>query len=78
LRVVPLRPARELARGRLRAPRREAVEVDGGYHARRASADGRRDRKLARMGYRVLRVEAELIEQQLDEAVARVRAALTR
>ena len=29
-------------------------------------------------GYRVLRLDAELIEQQLDEAVARVRGALAR
>ena len=27
------------------------VEVDGGYHERRVSADERRDRKLARAGY---------------------------
>jgi hypothetical protein len=29
VKVVPLRPAPELARGRLRAPRREAVEMRG-------------------------------------------------
>jgi very-short-patch-repair endonuclease len=32
------------------------VEVDGGYHARRATADASRDRKLARLGYPVVRV----------------------
>jgi len=37
---------------------RLVVEVDGGYHARRASADARRDRKLERAGHRVLRIEA--------------------
>src|SRR5688572_14160124 len=30
------------------------VEVDGRYHGRRRSADASRDRKLARLGYRVL------------------------
>ena len=30
------------------------VEVDGGYHRTRITADARRDTKLARMGYRVL------------------------
>jgi len=45
-------------------------------HARRKSADARRDRKLARLGYRVLRLEASLVERQLEIAVARIRAAL--
>jgi very-short-patch-repair endonuclease len=52
------------------------VEVDGQYHARRRVADARRDRVLRRLGYRVLRLEAELVEQQLEVAVARIRAAL--
>jgi very-short-patch-repair endonuclease len=52
------------------------VEVDGGHHARRSAADARRDRALARMGYRVLRLPAELVESQLGEALARVQAAL--
>jgi very-short-patch-repair endonuclease len=55
---------------------RLVVEVDGAYHARRASADARRDRKLVRLSYRVLRLDATLIEQQLEVAVARIRAAL--
>ena len=33
-----------------------APEVDGGFHERRGSADGRRDRALARVGYTVLRI----------------------
>jgi very-short-patch-repair endonuclease len=52
------------------------VEVDGGYHARRRAADARRDRFLAREGYRVLRLESELVLRNPPEAVARVRAAL--
>jgi very-short-patch-repair endonuclease len=56
---------------------RLVVEVDGRYHARRRVADARRERDLGRMGYRVLRVEAALVERHLDEAVGRVQAALT-
>ncbi len=52
------------------------VEVDGGYHARRAGADARRDRALRRLGYRVLRLDAALVMSRLPEAVARVREAL--
>ncbi len=59
------------------APReRLVIEVDGGYHASRASADARRDRKLARLGYRVLRLDAELIRRDVQAAVAQIRAAL--
>jgi len=52
------------------------VEVDGGYHSRRRVADASRDRKLARLGYRVVRVSAELVLSDLASAVALVRAAL--
>ncbi len=55
---------------------RLVVEVDGGYHSQRVTADSRRDRVLRRLGYRVLRIEAELIRCNLVEAVGRVRAAL--
>jgi very-short-patch-repair endonuclease len=46
------------------------VEVDGGYHARRSRADARRDRVLERAGYRVLRLEAEVVMADLPGAVA--------
>jgi very-short-patch-repair endonuclease len=52
------------------------VEVDGGYHERRARADARRDRELGRLGYRVLRLPAALVRERLAEAVALVAAAL--
>ena len=52
------------------------VEVDGGYHAGRARADARRDRDLSRLGYRVLRLPAALVQHNLEEALALVRAAL--
>jgi very-short-patch-repair endonuclease len=52
------------------------VEVDGAYHARRSRADERRELKLRRLGFRVLRVSAELVLSDLPAAVAVVRAAL--
>jgi very-short-patch-repair endonuclease len=40
------------------------VEVDGdAYHAARSGADRRRDEKLGRLGYRVVRVPASLVER---------------
>jgi len=55
---------------------RLVVEVDGGYHAQRRAADARRDRALQRLGYRVLRFQAELVTQRVEEAVAQILAAL--
>jgi very-short-patch-repair endonuclease len=52
------------------------VEVDGGAHAGRARADARRDRALARIGCRVVRIEAEVVMKDLAGAVERIRAAL--
>ena len=52
------------------------VEVDGRCHEQRRVADSRRDRKLARLGYRVLRLEAQLVLKQLPVALALVRQAL--
>jgi very-short-patch-repair endonuclease len=58
------------------ASKRLVVEVDGAHHAQRRSADARRDARLARLGYRVLRLEAHLVLRALPVAVERVRAAL--
>ena len=55
---------------------RLVVEVDGSWHARRAVADAARDRALARLGYRVLRLEAELVVRDMPGALARIRDAL--
>jgi very-short-patch-repair endonuclease len=55
---------------------RLVVEVDGGYHERCRRADARRDEKLRRAGYRVLRLEAELVRRDLPAALALVVAAL--
>jgi very-short-patch-repair endonuclease len=54
---------------------RLVVEVDGGYHVRRVTADARRDRKLARAGYRVLRVEAAQVIRHLPLVIAEIAAA---
>jgi very-short-patch-repair endonuclease len=51
---------------------RLVVEVDGLYHAKRHSADRRRDEKLRRWGYRVLRLEADLVLRDLPAAVKRI------
>ncbi|HWA74702.1 MAG TPA: DUF559 domain-containing protein [Polyangiaceae bacterium] len=51
------------------------IEVDGAYHARHQTADARRDRNLARLGYRTLRLQAALVEHHLALALTRIRAA---
>jgi very-short-patch-repair endonuclease len=53
------------------------VEVDGGYHGGRGGADARRDRVLARAGWRVVRVPAALVARDLDAAVGLILAALS-
>jgi very-short-patch-repair endonuclease len=55
---------------------RVVVEVDGGYHAERRGSDERRDRALAGLGFRVVRLEASLVLAQPLVAVARIREAL--
>ena len=52
------------------------VEVDGAYHTRRQGRDAKRDLKLRRCGFRVVRVSAELVLRDLSAAVGLVRAAL--
>jgi very-short-patch-repair endonuclease len=58
------------------ASRRLVIEVDGAHHAARRRADARRDAVLARLGYRVLRLEAALVRSDLPRAVALIRQAL--
>jgi very-short-patch-repair endonuclease len=53
-----------------------AVEVDGGWHLGRLAADAKRDARLARLGLRVLRVDAEEVLAELPTVLARIRAAL--
>ena len=52
------------------------IEVDGGSHIGRVTVDARKDRALVRLGYRVLRLPAELVLGQLPVAVECVRLAL--
>ena len=52
------------------------VEVDGAIHGRKRAADARRDRKLQRAGYRIVRVNAQLVLSDLEGALALIRAAL--
>lgn len=53
------------------------VEVDGDLlHAGRVTRDARRDAKLRRQGYRVLRIPASLVERDLVAVVALVWRAL--
>ena len=52
------------------------IEVDGACHSLRRTADARRDRVLQRLGYRVLRIDAELVRCNLADAVALIVAAL--
>jgi very-short-patch-repair endonuclease len=54
------------------------VEVDGGSHVGRGAADLCRDRKLARLGYRMARVDAAVVLSSLPLAVESVREALAR
>jgi very-short-patch-repair endonuclease len=55
---------------------RLVVEVDGGCHRDRASADARRDSALRELGWRVVRVSARMVERELDAAVQLVADAL--
>lgn len=57
---------------------RLVVEVDGGYHRSpvQRRADARRDRRLERAGYRVLRLPAELVMANVADAVRLVAKAL--
>ena len=52
------------------------VEVDGGYDHTRITANARRDAKLARMGYRVLRLESDMVCHHIDTAIDLIRDAL--
>ena len=52
------------------------VEVDGPQHALHRARDARRDRNLERLGYRVLRLDAELVVEELPRALECIRAAL--
>lgn len=50
------------------------VEVDVAIHARKPGPDARRDLKLRRLGYRVIRVSAELVLRDLSASPDKVGA----
>ena len=56
---------------------RLVIEVDGAAHHGRTKPDARRDRLLAKLGYRVMRLEASLVPHQPAIALARIQAALS-
>jgi very-short-patch-repair endonuclease len=55
------------------------VEIDGGVHRTNSArdADASRQAFLEGSGYRVLRIDAELVEDDLEAAMAVIAAALT-
>jgi very-short-patch-repair endonuclease len=55
---------------------RLVVEVDGAQHALRCNADKRRDRALAALGLRVVRVPARVVTRQLPVPLQLIAAAL--
>ena len=58
------------------AEARLIVEVDGGYHGDRIEHDARRDRALRALGYRVLRIDDDLVLTDLSEALRGIQLAL--
>jgi very-short-patch-repair endonuclease len=57
---------------------RLVVEVDGGAHVHKRRADARRDERLRRLGYHVVRVDAAVVLREPEAAVAAVRAVARR
>ena len=57
---------------------RLVVEIDGPYHDRRQRADARREEKLRRAGYRVMRVSEAEVLWELGAVVGRIRDELTK
>ncbi len=54
-----------------------AVEVDGGIHAAQSTADAQRQQALESEGVRFVRVAADVVENDLPQALATIEAALT-
>ena len=52
------------------------VEVDGSAHEHRRGVDARRDERLGRLGYRVIRVEAREVMGALATVVERIAGAI--
>ena len=52
-----------------------AIELDGAVHLQQQEYDLRRDRELAEMGIRTMRIANEVVTRDLDEALRRIAAA---
>jgi len=55
---------------------RLVLEVDGGVHRQRGVADERRDRNLRRLGYTVVRLNADDITRETERTLEGIRAAI--
>lgn len=55
---------------------RLVIEVDGPIHADQQEADQERQRIIEAAGYRVVRIPSLLVEQQIDQALQIIHAAL--
>ncbi|MSQ61300.1 MAG: DUF559 domain-containing protein [Dehalococcoidia bacterium] len=53
------------------------VDLDGGAHLGRRSADEERDRRLGLLGYRVLRISNDDVSNDISAVLARIAEALT-
>ena len=76
-RLIRLEPGSSLQPLVLRPSVVPVIEVDDRSHELKRTADARRDGDLARLGYRVLRLPAELVRSNVEQAVARIVAALS-
>jgi very-short-patch-repair endonuclease len=55
---------------------RLVIEVDGGIHESRTQLDNRRDARLSQLGYRTLRIPAQLVTRNPAAAATLVQSAL--
>ena len=53
------------------------IEVDGGSHVGRSTADAQRQRALESLGVRFVRISAQLVESDLPAALTKIEAAFT-
>jgi adenine-specific DNA-methyltransferase len=54
-----------------------AIEVDGGIHAGQSATDAQRQAAIESVGVRFVRITADLVENDLQAALAKIEAAFT-
>jgi very-short-patch-repair endonuclease len=54
-----------------------AVEVDGDIHEGQATADAQRQQAIESVGVRFVRITADMVENDLQAALAKIEAAFT-